>query len=309
MTKQPDALAQLRDAAKRIPELHDADLSLAVRLGGLTNLNFRVQASSGTYVVRIPGAGTSEFIDRRAEEVAARSAATADVNCDVIFFDSSDGLMLTKFVEGANTMSAESFVDLGAVERAGKVIRQLHKYAKPFANDFLLFPVIDDYQKIIEGRQAPMPVGYQESQELIAATRSSLESVRIALVPSHCDPLCENFLDTGKRMYLIDFEYAGNNDPMWDLGDLSVEGKFDDSQDQALLRGYFGASASAHEVGRMVAYKAMCDVLWALWGQVQYLNDNPAENFEQYANNRMNRAITLMKSAQYPEHISAVANS
>ncbi len=59
-------------------------------------------------------------------------------------------------------------------------------------------------------------------------------------MPCHCDPLCENFLDTGERMYIIDYEYAGNNDPMWDLGDLSVEGGFDAEQDAALLRAYFG---------------------------------------------------------------------
>jgi len=71
-------------------------------------------------------------------------------------------------------------------------------------------------------------------QQRASAARTALESHPMELVPSHCDPLCENFLDTGERMYLIDYEYAGNNDPMWDLGDLSVEAQFGPEQDEAL---------------------------------------------------------------------------
>lgn len=309
MTAQPDIDALLRDAIERIPELRGADPASAVRLAGLTNLNFRIAVDAGTFVIRIPGAGTSEYIDRRAEEVAARSAAAAGVNCEVVFFDASDGLALTRFVEGATTMNPARFTDLGAVARAGHVMRRLHDHAAPFAIDFSLFPVIDDFRRIIDERKASMPVGYDDSSDLVAATRAALEGLTVRLVPSHCDPLCENFLDTGERMFLIDFEYAGNNDPMWDLGDFSVEGEFGPEQDEALLRAYFGGEPSAAEVGRMVAYKAMCDVLWALWGQVQFVNGNPVEDFEAYANRRMDRALRLMRSADYPGHLAAIRAS
>jgi len=309
MSRQPDPTEMLRAAIERIPELRGADPATAVRLGGLTNLNFRLSWGDATYVVRIPGLGTNEYIDRRAEEVAARSAAAAGVNCEVVFFDAGDGLMLTRFVDGARTMTPASFVDHGAVARAGRVMRRLHDHAAPFAIDFSLFPVIDDFRRIIDERRAPMPVGYDESSDLVVATRAALEGLTVRLVPSHCDPLCENFLDTGERMFLIDFEYAGNNDPMWDLGDFSVEGEFGPEQDQVLLEAYFDGEPSASEVGRMVAYKAMCDVLWALWGQVQFLNDNPVEDFEAYANRRMGRALRLMRDPSYPGHLAAISRA
>ena len=73
-------------------------------------------------------------------------------------------------------------------------------------------------------------------------------------------------------MFLIDYEYGGNNDPMWDLGDLSVEGSFTPEQDAVLLQAYFGHEPPAHEIGRMIAYKALCDVMWSLWGWVQFAN-------------------------------------
>jgi thiamine kinase-like enzyme len=303
---QSDILNLLTTSIARVAELRGADPEAATRLAGLTNLNFRITVASGTYVLRIPGAGTSEYINRRAEEVAARSTAAAGVNAEVVFFDASDGLMVTRFVEGAVTMSPATFRDLGAVARAGEVLRRLHSEAAPFAIDFKLFPVIDDYKAILDRRNAPMPHGWDDAREEIDATRAALERLRVPLVPSHCDPLCENFLDTGTRMYLIDFEYGGNNDPMWDLGDLSVEGGFDAAQDRALLRSYFGADPTPDAVGRVVAYKAMCDVLWSLWGMVQHVNENPVEDFLAYANNRFARCHALMGGANYHDHLAAI---
>ncbi|MEO7370727.1 MAG: phosphotransferase, partial [Ilumatobacteraceae bacterium] len=136
--------------------------------------------------------------------------------------------------------------------------------------------------------------------------RAALEAAPVRLVACHCDPLCENFLDTGTRMLIIDYEYAGNNDPMWDLGDLSVEGGFDRAQDDALLRAYFGADPPADQRGRMVAYKALCDLLWTLWGVIQHVNDNPADDFWAYAVGRFERCKALMSSPDFDAQIVAI---
>lgn len=276
------------------------------RLGGLTNVNHLVEHEGERFVLRIPGAGTGEYIDRVAEEVAARAAADAGVNAAVVVFDASDGLMVTRFVEGAVTMDADRFDDLGAVARAGEAFRRLHTTATPFATDFRLFGMIDEYKVLLAGKGAPLPDGYDALRTRADATRAALERACRPVVPSHCDPLCENFLDTGERMYVIDYEYAGNNDPMWDLGDLSVEGGFTQAQDDALLGAYFGGQPPASEVGRMVAYKAMCDLLWTLWGAIQHVNDNPAEDFWAYASHRFERCSALMSTARYAEHVEAV---
>ena len=276
------------------------------RLAGLTNVNHLVTRDGERFVLRVPGAGTNEYIDRVAEETAARSAAAAGVNADVVFFDPSDGLMVTRFVDGAVTMDAERFRDLGAVARAGQAFRALHTAAAPFATDFVLFPMIDEYKALLATKGARLPDGYDELQAQADATRRALEASARPLVPSHCDPLCENFLDTGTRMYVIDYEYSGNNDPMWDLGDLSVEGGFDAEQDAALLRAYFGGDPPTAEVGRMVAYKAMCDLLWTLWGVIQHVNGNPADDFWAYATGRFERCRALMADPAYAAHLDDV---
>ncbi len=280
--------------------------SPTTRLAGLTNVNHLVEHEGSRYVLRIPGAGTSEYISRTNEEVAARSASAAGVNAEVVFFDATDGLMVTRFVEGAATMNAERFTDLEACERAGRAFRELHTRATPFATDFDLFGMIDEYKTLLASKGATLPEGYEELQVTAEATRAALEATARPLVPSHCDPLCENFLDTGQRMYVIDYEYSGNNDPMWDLGDLSVEGGFGPQQDAALLRAYFGGEPPAAEVGRMVAYKAMCDLLWTLWGVIQHVNQNPADDFWAYAVGRFERCRSLMSHPDYSQHLSRV---
>ena len=302
-------MTELSEALVRIPLLADTDPSGITRLAGLTNINYLVERADERFVLRLPGAGTSEYIDRTAEEVAARSAAAAGVNAEVMFFDASDGLMVTRFVDGAMTMSADRFHDLGAVARAGVAFRKLHTTAASFAVDFKLFSMVDEYKRLLAEKGATLPDGYAAAETQADATRRALEAAARPLVPSHCDPLCENFLDTGERMVVIDYEYSGNNDPMWDLGDLSVEGLFGPEQDAALLRAYFGGEPPAHEVGRMVAFKAMCDLLWTLWGVIQHANGNPVDDFWAYAVGRFQRCQALMASPSYADHLASIVTN
>lgn len=277
-----------------------------MRLGGLTNLNYLLEHEGSRFVLRVPGNGTAEYIDRGAEAVAARSAAAAGVNAEVAYFDASDGLMLTRHIEGAATMSGERFRDLAAVARAGRAFHRLHTSADRFASDFGLFAMIDEYKALLATKGAVLPAGYDDVQRQADGARRVLEAHPVSAVPSHCDPLCENFLDDGERMYIIDYEYAGNNDPMWDLGDLSVEGGFGPEQDQALLRAYFNGEPPIDQVGRMVVYKAMCDLLWTLWGVIQHVNANTAEDFWEYAVLRFERCQALMATADFADHVAAI---
>jgi thiamine kinase-like enzyme len=284
-----------------------ADVTIS-RLAGLTNVNHLIEHDGARYVLRVPGAGTAEYIDRSVEEIAARSAAAAGVNAEVVFFDASDGLMVTRFVDGAATMDAQRFRDLDAVGRAGRAFRRLHSTAAPFANDFVLFPMIDEYKALLAAKRARLPDGYEDVQAQAASARAALAANPVALAPCHCDPLCENFLDTGERMYVIDYEYAGNNDPMWDLGDLSVEGGFGPEQDAALLAAYFDGDVPRRDASRMVIHKAMCDLLWTLWGVIQHVNDNPADDFWAYATGRFDRCRTLMASHRFAEAVASLAS-
>ena len=289
-----------------MPFLATVTPQAATRLAGLTNINYLVNTGDDRYVLRIPGDGTAEYIDRSTESVAAHSAAAAGVNAPVEFFDATDGLMVTRYIDGAATMNADRFRDLGAVARAGRAFHRLHTEAAPFATDFQLFPMIDEYKGLLATKGAVLPDGYDAIQRQADAASAALAARPVALVPSHCDPLCENFLDTGERMYVIDYEYSGNNDPMWDLGDLSVEGGFNAEQDATLLRAYFDGDPPAEAVARMVMYKAFCDLLWTLWGVIQHANDNPADDFWAYATTRFERCRALMATSEFAAHLAVL---
>jgi thiamine kinase-like enzyme len=258
-------------------------------------------------VLRIPGAGTSEYISRENESLAARITSEIGVNAPLIYFDDRDGVQLTRFIEGGMTMNAKRFKDLGSVRRAAQSLKRVHDCGRPFRNRFELFQMIDEYLDMLAKKDAPLPDGYHDVKREAEVVRKALNARPLPIVPCHCDPLAENFLDTGKQVYVIDWEYAGNNDPMWDLGDVSVEAGFDLEQDEALLLAYFGGSPTANDRGRMVLYKAMCDLLWTLWGIIQHVNKNPADDFWTYSVNRFERCKALMGSADFGAQIAAVA--
>jgi thiamine kinase-like enzyme len=275
------------------------------RIGGLTNRNYKVGVGRESYVLRLAGAGTGDYIDRRLEEQNARVAAAAGVNAEVLFFDPADGTMLCRYVD-AVTMSAESFRDLARVGRAAQALRRMHECQTPFANRFNVFAQIDEYLALLRRNRARIPDGYERLQQQAESAREALAARPAALAPCHNDPLAENFLDTGQRMVIVDWEYAGMNDPMWDLGDLSVEADFGAEQEAALLAAYFGGAAPAAAVGRMVIAKALCDLVWTLWGLIQVMNDNPVDDFWAYAVGRFERCRRLMASPEFARALEAV---
>jgi thiamine kinase-like enzyme len=292
-----------RETLKTLPLLQSAGGSV-MRLGGLTNLVFKVDE----FCLRIPGKGTEEYISRANEEQAAREAAKAGVSPEVLHFDAASGVMVTRYIEGAETMSPEKFRSrAGSPARAGEAFRMLHSSGAKFNFRFELFSMIDDYLKILSTKDVELPAGYHDVVREAGKVRAALEAHPLPLVACHCDPLCENFLDTGHRMWIVDWEYSGMNDPMWDLGDLSVEAGFDAEQESEMIRAYFGGEPGAAERGRIVIYKAMCDLLWTLWGLIQLASGNPADDFRAYADGRFARCKALMETEDFGRHVAAVA--
>jgi thiamine kinase-like enzyme len=273
------------------------------RLGGLTNRVYRLQDA----VLRVPGKGTEEYINRANEAAAARVASDAQVSPDVLYADAATGLMVTRLVGDAATMTPELFrTRMGSPGRAGAAFKKLHASGGTFPFRFELFAMIDDYLKVLSGKDVDLPDGYHDVVKEAEGIRRVLAKRPAPLAPCHCDPLCENFLDDGGRMWIVDWEYSGMNDPMWDLGDLSVEGGFSEAQDAGMLTAYFGGAPSASDHGRMVIYKALCDLLWTLWGLIQHANANPADDFAAYAANRFARCKALMGGAEFERHVAAV---
>ena len=305
-----DTEANVLDVVTALPWLQGVaqDAFTFTRLGGMTNRVYRVEAPGiDSIIVRIPGVGTEAYIDRKGEIANTRAAARTGVTPAVLFADLSTGIMVTQCVVNSMTMTPENFRLLkGSPGRAGVALRQLHQSGEEFAKRFELFAMIEQYLALLAEKNAQLPEGYHEVVKAAQPVREALAAKPVKLAPCHCDPLTGNFLDDGSKMWIVDYEYGGMNDPMWDLGDLSVEAEFNEDLENEMLAAYFGRAPLAAEKGRMVIYKAMCDLLWTLWGLIQHANANPAEDFWAYALQRFERCQALMRSADFPRYIEAI---
>lgn len=298
-----------RSLLSQIPEFDtlDAQALDVQRLGGLTNKVYRISDGAKTWLLRVPGEGTDEYIDRNVEEHNARVAAEVGVSAAVYYFDKDTGLMLADYLDGCETMSTDNFSKrAGSPARAGLVMNKLHNSGQKFQFRFELFSMIEEYLKTLEGLDVDLPDGYHDVVKDARPIQIALEKYPANLAPCHCDPLAENFLDNGERMWMVDWEYSGMNDPLWDLGDLSVEAEFSDEQDMEMLNAYYDGNVTAANHGRMVIYKAMADLLWTLWGLIQHGNNNPADDFWAYATGRFNRCQRLMSEESFARHLAAI---
>ena len=276
------------------------------RLRGLTNRVYKVEVDSGLYCLRIPGSGTSDFIDRRAEEVNARSAAAAGIGPEVLHFG-ADGIMLTPFIGGAPGLSAERFRQVpGSVERAARALRRLHRTAGDFAREFNVFDIADRYIALLRARGADIPAIVAELTHEADELRLALAAHHAELRPCHCDPTGANLLDTGERVWLVDWEYSGMNDPFWDLAYLSIQSDFDLAMERALLAEYLGRAPEPRETSRMAVYLVLVELLSALWALVQHSGGNDAADFEGYARSTFEKCLTRMRSPELREHIQTV---
>jgi thiamine kinase-like enzyme len=302
----------IRAVLARVPSLKDVELENVgfERLSGaMTNVSYKMTTDAGDYVLRLAGEGTSEYVDRMAEGHNARVAAAAGVNADVLYFDARAGTMLTRFVEGVSMEGKGFGCDPGAPARAAAALKQVHGIGRVFRSRFDVFAMIEGYLDLLRGLRMPLPEDYYEVSRDVEAVRRALEASPLPLVPCHNDPWPGNLLDTGGSIYIIDWEYSGMNDPMWDLGDLSVEAGFGPEQDQAMMEAYYGGAAPAALYSRLTLYKAMSDFHWSLWAMVQHANDNPAEDFRIYALMRLERCKARIGSADFGWHLAVARGS
>ena len=283
------------------------DIKLELLGGALTNVCYKVTTGGGAYVLRLAGDGTSDYIDRAAEKHNARVAAEAGVNAEVIFFDATDGTMVTRFVEGVCMNAGDGFCrDSGAPVRAARALKRVHTLGRLFRSRFDVFAAIDGYLNLLHGWRAPVPEDYYKVGRRARAMRMALEAFPAALVPCHNDPWPGNLLDADGRIYLIDWEYSGMNDPLWDLATLSVEASFGPEQDRTMMEAYYGTRLSPVLYSRLEVYKAMSDLHWSIWGIVQHAKGNRAEDFRSYGLERLGRSKARMSSADFSRHLSVV---
>ena len=191
-------------------------------------------------------------------------------------------------------MSAATLQSKEMASRMAASFRRLHG-APRFLKDFNMFRLIEDYLRIVEEHAVTIPSGYRDRLPMIARIEVAVEGGALPAVPCHNDLLCENFIDDGDALRIVDYELSGNNDPCFDLGNTAQEAEFDQDLRAALCTAYFGHD-DPRQLARMNLFALMSDVGWTLWGAIQAKISAVDFDFRGYYNMRWERAIEVLDS-------------
>jgi thiamine kinase-like enzyme len=200
------------EVVARVSLWKDRDVTVSELSGGLTNANYLVHADGERYVVRIPGRSTELLaVDRANERHNAEAAATTGIAPAILEYLDDLNVMVLAFVEG-ETMSAETLRTRENARRMAGSITRLHA-APRFLEDFDMFRLVEFYLGVCEEHEVRVPDGFRDRGPQIDEIERALASRPIPAVPCHNDLLAENYIDVGRQLCIVDFEYSGNNDP------------------------------------------------------------------------------------------------
>lgn len=264
------------------------------RMGGLTNRTYLVEIlENKKYVVRLPGEGTEEIISRKDEKISTKLACGIGIDAHLYYFDENTGVKISQYIENSQTMNSEKLRIKENIIRVANTLKKLHSSNTDTGVPFDVIDMAETYERFIIENNGFFYDDYQIIREHI--NRIKLEYMpSVDKRPCHNDPLCENWiLQDGEDMYLIDWEYAGMNDPIWDLADVSIEADYTDEMDELLLTTYFSHEPTKDEWKAFHINKVLIDYLWSLWGKTRAVFDGTA--MEKYALDRYRRMKENMK--------------
>jgi thiamine kinase-like enzyme len=259
---------EIRALLARVPELRNRPADVTKLSGGLTNRNFRVQIGGHAYVLRVGSAESIALgIDRRSEAACCRAAAAGGIGAEVIAAFPEAGALVTRFVPG-EPLKAEDARDPAILSSIVALVGRCHALAPPSeAAASCPFTLIETYYRQARERGASLPAALEPALARLGQLRTALSGGRPPRL-CHNDLLPANFICDGGRIHLIDWEYAGLGDPLFDLGNLAANFQFDETQERALLRLYFG-TASPTDMRRLQQMRQVSELREALWAYLQ----------------------------------------
>ncbi len=299
-------MSVIDEVVTKIPEWNGRNISVTPLSGGLTNSNFKVEVDGAPYFVRVPGASTELLaIDRANEYHNTKAASQAGVAPKIFYHLPEYNVMVIEFLNG-KTMSKDSLNESGQPTRMAQAIKRLHA-GQRFLLDFNMFRLTEYYLSLCRDRAIKIPDGYLDRMPTVNRIEQAMNVKPLATVPCNNDLLAENYIDDGKQLWLIDYEYSGNNDPTFELGNTCQEMQFNDVQIAEVCAAYFG-EASPAMIARMKLNMIMSDVGWGLWAAIQANISTIDFDFWGWAIERWGRAEEKMDSREFSTWLSEVQN-
>jgi thiamine kinase-like enzyme len=289
----------LERVLERVPELRDPERTVTPIVGGITNRNYRVRTAQGDYVVRISVRETGLLgIDRDNEEHNSVIAAATGVGAPVIARVRDPEALVVGYLPSV-TLTPADFRDPRRISTLAAQLRKLHR-APPFASDFDMVAVQRRYHGIVMQNDYPLPENYAAYAERARTIGEVLTDTRTATAPCHNDLMPGNFLESdgpGSHLWVVDYEYSGNNDPCYDLGDAINELELDAGQAEQLVTEYH-RRVCPQQLARARLWSLMSQYGWSLWGSIRIGTTGDPEIVE-WARALWERAVAGFDSPEF----------
>jgi thiamine kinase-like enzyme len=295
----------VEEIVDRIDAWRDRPVSIRPLTNGLTNANYRVDVNGRAFVVRIPGASTELLaIDRANELHSARIAAALGIGPAVLHHFPDSGATVVEFLHG-RPMTNDTLREPGMPARIAGTLRILHGGPR-FLRDFDMLGLAETYRDVAERRGFPVPSSFRARRPAIERIHAALAAHPLPSVPCHNDLLADNYIEQEGRLRLVDWEYSGNGDPAFELGNTCRELDYDDARVRELCQAYFGG-VPAPLLARVMLHMIVSDVGWTLWAAVQTAISRIDFDFAAYGAARWRRAETAMDSPDFPRWMDRAA--
>ena len=232
---------------------------------GMTNRSFLFRCKNKKYIMRIPGKGTEKLIKRREEAEVYNVIKERNICDNIVYINSENGYKITEFLENARVCNPNNFID---VKKCMKRLREFHNLRLKVEHSFDLFKQIDFYESLREGKSS-IYKDYSETKEKILSLKEYINKNIKERVLTHIDAVPDNFLiisnKENEEIKLIDWEYAGMQDPHVDIAMFCIYSMYDKLQIDRTIQAYFIEGVSENIKAKIDCYVAVCGLLWSNW--------------------------------------------
>ncbi len=261
---QTDAITTIAHAMEVQPE-QITDITVLKK--GMTNRSFLFNCKGKKYIMRIPGEGTDQLINRREEAAVYRQLQGKDICDDIVYINPDNGYKITAYLEGARVCDPDNVEDL---RRCMEKLRAFHEQGLQVAHTFDIFRQIDFYESLWNGESSVYD-DYEKTKQQVFSLLPYIEKHKLPFVLTHIDAVPDNFLFVGDEIRLIDWEYAGLQDPHVDIAMFCIYSLYDREQTERLIDLYFPEGCQKADRVKIYCYIAACGLLWSNWCEYKRL--------------------------------------
>jgi CTP:phosphocholine cytidylyltransferase-like protein/thiamine kinase-like enzyme len=246
---------------------HDDIVDITVLKKGMTNRSFLFSVHGDKYIMRIPGEGTDQLINRAQEAEVFRTISGHGLCDDPVYINPKNGYKITKYLEGIRVCDADSIPDL---RRCMEKLRQFHEMKLSVPHTFDIFGQIEFYETLWEG-QPSMYKDYATTKANVLSLKPFIDGLDKDWTLTHIDAVPDNFLfykpqeEEQELLQLTDWEYSGMQDPHVDIAMFCIYSLYNKKQVDRLIDIYFQNQCDRTTRAKIYAYISMCGLLWSNW--------------------------------------------